>query len=158
MFKYKLFCKGLILFLIFCLASCGGSKRVAQNNKAQQISNYAQSFLGTSYRYGGTNSSGMDCSGLVYRAFYRHGFELPRTSRAMSKMGKKTKLKKVKVGDLLFFSTSKKGRGINHVGLVIKANGRETSFIHSTTSRGVLVSKLSQKYWKKSFKFAKRVL
>ena len=152
------FIRTFALVFIISLTSCGGSKHLAKESKAQQISTYAQSFLGTSYRYGGTNSSGMDCSGLVYRAFYRHGIELPRTSRDMSKMGKKTKLKKAIVGDLVFFRTSKKGRGINHVGLVIKADGRNTRFIHSTTSQGVVVSSLNQKYWKKSFKFVKRVL
>jgi len=159
----KPYCNYLIrtcaLFLIISLASCGSSKRLAKENKAQQITTYAKSFLGTSYRYGGTTSSGMDCSGLVYRSFYRNGIELPRTSKAMSKRGKKTKLRKVKIGDLLFFKTSNKwGGGINHVGLVIKADGRHTKFIHSTTSQGVVVSNLSQKYWRKSFKFAKRVL
>ncbi|RRO15287.1 C40 family peptidase [Flavobacteriaceae bacterium 14752] len=158
MVKYNLIVKGFIIFLIFSLTSCGGSKRLAQNTKAQQISTYAKSFLGTSYKYGGTNSSGMDCSGLVYRAFYRHGIELPRTSKSMSKIGKKTRLKKAKVGDLVFFKTPGKGGRINHVGLVIKADGRDVRFIHSTTSQGVIVTNLNQKYWKKSFKFVKRVL
>lgn len=150
--------KGFILIMLIILSSCGGSKRLAQDTKAQQISIYAQSFLGTSYKYGGTSSSGMDCSGLVYSTFYRHGIELPRTSKRMSKMGKKTRLKKAKIGDLVFFKTPGKGRRINHVGLVIKAEGRNVSFIHSTTSQGVIVTNLNQKYWKKNFKFVKRVL
>ncbi len=150
--------KTFLLLMLIILSSCGGSKRLAQKTKAQQISSYAQSFLGTSYKYGGTNSSGMDCSGLVYRAFYRHGTELPRTSKNMSKIGDKTRLKKAKVGDLIFFKTPIKGRGINHVGLITKVNGRDISFIHSTTSQGVIVTNLNQKYWKKSFKFVKRVL
>lgn len=158
MLKYNLFYKTLILLCLFSLLSCGSKKRLAQNNKAEQISTYAKSFLGTSYRYGGTNSSGMDCSGLVYRAFYRHGIELPRSSKAMSKIGKKTKRKKAKVGDLVFFKTPGKGRGINHVGLVVNADGRDIKFIHSTSSRGVIVTSLNEKYWKKSFKFVKRVL
>lgn len=158
MYKYNLIFKGYIFFLIFSLISCGGSKRATKMNKAQQITTYAKGFLGTSYRFGGTTSSGMDCSGLIYRAFFRYGVELPRTSKNMSKRGKKIKLKKTQVGDLVFFKTSKKGRGINHVGLVIRADGRDIQFIHSTTSLGVVTSTLNQKYWKKSFKFVKRVL
>ena len=160
MFKYKLcFVKSLVLVLTLSVLSCGGSKRIAKEGKAQQITTYAKSFLGTSYRYGGTNSSGMDCSGLVYRSFYRYGIELPRTSKDMSKRGKKTKLRKLKIGDLLFFKTSKKwGGGINHVGLVVKADKKDIRFIHSTTSRGVLVTSLNERYWSKNFKFARRVL
>lgn len=158
--KYKTHSLKIITFIVIIfLTSCGGSKRIAKENKARQIATYAQNFLGTSYRYGGTTSSGMDCSGLVYRSFYRHGIELPRTSKDMSKRGKKTKLRKVKVGDLLFFKTSKKwGGGINHVGLVVSADRKDIRFIHSTTSRGVLVTSLNEKYWSKSFKFARRVL
>lgn len=150
----------LVFFLLSLLISCGSSKRaISSSVDAQQITDYAKSFLNTPYRYGGTNESGMDCSGLIYRAFYQHDFNLPRTTDGLSKAGKKIRLKKVKVGDLLFFKTSKKlFGGINHVGLVVKSNGRDIKFIHSTTSRGVIVTDLSEYYWSNCFKKARRVL
>ena len=37
-------------------------------------------------------------------------------------------------------------------------NRGEITFIHASTSKGVIVSSLNEKYWNKAFLFAKRVL
>lgn len=151
----------VLAFSIFSvLVSCGGSKRaVTTSSNARQITDYAKGFIETPYRYGGTTRRGMDCSGLIYQAFLQHGKSLPRTTKGLSSYGRKVKLKRARVGDLLFFKTSKKlFGGINHVGLVVKSNGREIQFIHSTTSRGVIVTNLQEQYWFDAFKHARRVL
>ena len=100
----------------------------------------------------------MDCSGVIYVAFGEENFQLPRVSREMAKEGKKIALKKVAKGDLLFFKTRKSYKNINHVGLVVSNVNGQIRFIHSTTSKGVIVSLLSQKYWAKAFVKATRVL
>jgi cell wall-associated NlpC family hydrolase len=61
-------------------------------------------------------------------------------------------------GDLLFFKIGKKGKNINHVGLVVEVDGEEIKFIHSTSSRGVIVSSLREGYWNYSFVKATRIL
>ena len=108
-------------------------------------------------------------SSLIYKAvliflsvltlsFGEENFQLPRISRDMAKRGQKIPLSKVKKGDLLFFKTSKRRRGINHVGLIVSVNRGIIKFIHSTTSKGVIVSTLTQKYWSNAFVKATRVL
>ena len=116
------------------------------------------SFEGTRYRFGGTSKAGMDCSGLVYVSFKEADLELPRVSRDMAKQGRSVPLTKAQPGDLLFFSTSKKGRGINHVGLIVEREGGDIQFIHSTTSRGVIISSLDEKYWKNAFVQARKMI
>jgi len=150
----------LAFSLLTMLFSCGGSKQVVTiSSNARQITNYAEDFVNTPYRYGGTTRQGMDCSGLIYQSFSHHGKSLPRTTKELSQYGRKIKLKRVRVGDLLFFKTSKKlFGGINHVGLVVKSNGRDIQFIHSTTSRGVIITSLEEQYWSDAFKLARRVL
>lgn len=149
----------LVPFLMLFLFSCGGSKQVASaSGNSDQIITYALSLENTPYRYGGTTQHGMDCSGLIYNAFLKHGKELPRTTKGLSTYGQKIKLSKVSIGDLMFFKTSKKGRGINHVALVVEVSGDQISFIHSTTSRGVIVSDFSESYWSRAFRYARRVL
>ncbi len=135
------------------------STRSKKASKADNIIDYAKQFKGVRYKWGGTTKSGMDCSGLVFESFRAHDITLPRISRDIAKKGNKISLKKAKEGDLLFFKTGRNRRNsINHVGLVIKSNAGVITFIHATTSRGVIVSKLSENYWKSAFIEARRIL
>jgi len=133
-------------------------EKSVEEKKASKITDGALKFEGTPYKYGGTSKKGMDCSGLVYTAFLEEDFSLPRSSRAMSLEGERLNLAEVGEGDLLFFETNKRRKVINHVGLVVGFNDEEILFIHSTTSRGVIVSNFSEAYWKNAFVMARRVL
>jgi len=133
------------------------SKKSSKSNSTiASVINHAKSFSGTKYKYGGTTKSGMDCSGLVYTSFKKENIILPRTSRTMATQGKAIALKKVEIGDLLFFKTSKKNI-ISHVGLVVETKGG-IKFIHSSSSRGVIISSLSEKYWNNAYASARRIL
>lgn len=128
------------------------------SKEANNIIKTALSYNGTPYKYGGTTRRGMDCSGLVYASFQENDIALQRASYMMATQGKKIKLKDVEKGDLLFFTTNKSSRKINHVGLVVDVRGNDIRFIHSTTSRGVLVSSLSEGYWNYAFNHARKIL
>lgn len=152
----------LPFLLVLFLTSCGSSKKSSYKNtastKTERIILQAQAFSGTKYKFGGTTSKGMDCSGLIYVAFQKENIVLPRVSRDMAKKGKPVTKSKVKKGDLVFFRTNKSKRQINHVGLVTAVKNGKIFFIHSTTSRGVLTSSLDENYWKKAFVEARRVI
>ncbi|PVW17184.1 C40 family peptidase [Marixanthomonas spongiae] len=163
----------LLSFLALALISCGSSRNVSKKRntvrtishknhsvapKAQNIIEYAKSFEGTRYKFGGTTKRGMDCSGLVYTSFKNENIALPRVSRDMAKQGKRISLREVEEGDLLFFQTNKSRRVINHVGLVVESRKGAVKFIHSTTSRGVIVSSLNERYWNNAFVEVRRVI
>ena len=156
--------KILILFLFsVTMMSCSSSKKVTSNTSkkyttADKIVWTAVSYKGTPYKYGGASSKGMDCSGLIYTAFNHRNILLPRTSKEMAKQGKRISLREVRRGDLLFFQTGKNRNSVNHVGLVTSVANAEIFFIHSSSSRGVIVTSLHNSYWKKNFVKAKRVL
>ena len=164
-------------FLLLCLvllSSCGARKRAgvsssekaktskiessAENEQVVRIIENAKDFLGTRYRYGGASRKGMDCSGLIYTAFLMEEIPLPRTSRDLSLLGYRLNLDEVLAGDLLFFETNKNRKVINHVGLVVGVNSGIIHFIHSSTSRGVIISQLTQNYWREHFVMARRIL
>lgn len=126
------------------------------DKRLYEVVKNARDYEGTRYKYGGTSKRGMDCSGLIYTAFLEEDIPLPRTSRAMSLEGRRLHLKEITVGDLLFFETNKNKKVINHVGLVVEVLPEQILFIHSTTSRGVIVSSLSENYWYNSFVMARR--
>ena len=175
-----------ILLIIVSFASCKSSKRAKSKkeasptviikknkketasyktnpakkaSKAENIVHYSKQFEGVRYKWGGTTKSGMDCSGLVFESFRAYDVTLPRISRDMAKKGNKISLKKAQEGDLLFFKTSKNRRhSINHVGLIVKSKAGDIAFIHATTRKGVIISKLSENYWKSVFVEARRIL
>ena len=152
----------LVLLLVSIgLTSCSSSKSTTKSSrkysKADKVVANAVYYKGTRYKYGGTTRKGMDCSGLIYKAFGKEKHQLPRTSRAMSIKGKSISLSRVRRGDLLFFKTGGSGR-INHVGLVTSVKNGDVKFIHATLKRGVTVSSLNMRYWKKAYRKAKRIL
>ena len=100
----------------------------------------------------------MDCSGLVYTSFKNHNISLPRTTRDLSSYGNWIDIKEVNVGDLVFFATKKNSRKVNHVGIVTSVRTGHVEFIHASTSRGVIISSLAEKYWYFAFVQARRVL
>ncbi|WP_299669278.1 C40 family peptidase [uncultured Polaribacter sp.] len=143
--------------------SCSSTKTTRKTSKKSitkidRVVANALKYKGVRYKFGGTTKKGMDCSGIVYVSFLEENVQLPRVSRNMAKRGTEIPLKKVKKGDLLFFKTSKRGRGINHVGLIVSVKKGQIRFIHSTTSRGVITSLLSEKYWKNAFVKATKIL
>jgi cell wall-associated NlpC family hydrolase len=126
--------------------------------KAEDVISTALTYSGVRYRYGGTSRKGMDCSGLLYVSFLEHNVPLPRISYQMANEGNRIQITEVTKGDLLFFKTSKRGKKINHVGLVVAVQGDDVKFIHATTSRGVIVSSLQEGYWNYAFVKATRIL
>lgn len=126
--------------------------------KADNIVETALKFTGVKYKYGGTTKRGMDCSGLLYVSFSSHDIEIPRISHMIADQAEPINIKKVARGDLLFFKTNRRGKRINHVGLVVAINGDDIRFIHSTSSRGVIVSSLKEGYWNSAFVKAARIL
>ena len=122
------------------------------------IIDHALQFLGTNYKYGGTTQEGMDCSGLVYTCFLQNDISLPRSSREMAQLGEELDLTNVRTGDLLFFITDRRKKNINHVGLVVELDAENIYFIHSSTSRGVIISALNENYWRDHFVMARRIL
>jgi cell wall-associated NlpC family hydrolase len=130
----------------------------SSSSKVNDIINTALTYSGVRYKYGGTTKKGMDCSGLLFVSFKENDIAFPRVSSAMANQGKRIRVNQVEKGDLLFFKTSRRGKKINHVGLVVAVENDEIKFIHASTSRGVIVSSLREGYWNYSFVKATRVL
>lgn len=133
-------------------------KTIIHDRNVDAILAEADSYLGTPYRYGGTTRSGIDCSAFVLSVYgAAMGMSLPRIAASQAQEGERIEKTQLQKGDLVFFSHG--GSRISHVGIVheVTADG-EVKFIHAATSRGVMISPLSDKYWGPKFRFAKRIL
>ena len=114
--------------------------------QSDKLSKYCIDWIGVPYVTGGISKKGTDCSGFVYNVYKDvYGIVLPRRSADMEKevkiLSSKTKLHR---GDLVFFGKN----SVNHVGIYLGGD----NFIHASTSKGVIVSSLEEKYWKLNFK------
>ncbi len=100
---------------------------------------------GTKYCIGGNTLKCIDCSGftqiLQREIFYT---TLPRTSQEQYKESRRVELEDLREGDLVFFGS---GRSISHVGVYLQNN----KFVHASTSVGVTITDLNDKYWKPKF-------
>ena len=117
---------------------------------AVSLTKNAMQFIGTPYVFGGTSPSGFDCSGYTQHVFAAIGIHLPRTADAQYYAGATIRGDLV-AGDLVFFQTYEPGP--SHVGIYL-GNGH---FIHSS-SHGVGVSALSERYWANRYLGAKRFM
>lgn len=121
---------------------------------ARAVVDVAKRWLGVKYRYGGEGRDGIDCSALMMNVYREAlGVKLPRTSRAQRDYSTHVNRRDLQPGDLVFFSTLKNRSGVSHVGLYI-GNDR---FIHASSSRGVVVSQLSDKYFVSHYHSSGRV-
>lgn len=118
---------------------------------ARSLTRSAMRFIGTPYVFGGTSASGFDCSGYVQHVFAMLGVTLPRTADAQFFAGRRP-YGGVVSGDLVFFQTYEPGP--SHVGIYIGGG----KFIHSSSSHGVMVSRLADRYWANRYLGAKRVV
>ena len=150
----------VLLGLMFCFSSCHTSaprldyKALAQASvrlgmDIELTDNHklyvnAAEWIGTPYRAGGDNRHGTDCSGLVsqlYKKTYR--MRLSRSTDGQLKESNKIARRNLREGDLVFFTSRSSRKKVAHVGIYLK----DGKFIHASTSQGVIVSSLKEKYY-----------
>lgn len=157
-----------VFFLCFSMTACShlfystpSKKFVVSDEKRRYLANeeivkgrlYLQhdQWKGARYKMGGLSKNGIDCSGFVYLTYLElFGIELPRSTRLQSQIGKEMQIDKLRSGDLVFFKT---GWMVMHVGIYLENN----SFLHASTAKGVMISRLDDPYWKSKYWQTKRV-
>jgi peptidoglycan DL-endopeptidase CwlO len=126
----------------------------AGTGTGQDIVNYAKTFLGVKYVYGGTSPSGFDCSGFVYYCYRHFGYWVNRTASGLAYNGVAVSSSALKPGDVILF-TELDGDYIGHTGIYI-GNGQ---FIHAPhTGDVVKISSLSDAYYTRHYWGARRII
>lgn len=160
---------GIVAVAALCLHSCRTARVPVSESEMRQIVQAADklgmyidyddnhalyieaaSWLGVPYRWGGTSRWGIDCSAFtqtLYRDVYHK--RIARTSMQQLKQSCRRRVRKRKLqeGDLVFFGSPGARRTCSHVGIYLK----DHKFVHASSSRGVTVSSLQQKYWRQNW-------
>jgi cell wall-associated NlpC family hydrolase len=141
----------VLLMVLVIVSSCAGPRQSARSPQAKLMESYEQ-WKGTPYRLGGTTRSGVDCSAFV-QIVMRQQFrvDLPRTTEQQLTVGSRVRKSSLRTGDLVFFQT---GRRTLHVGIMLDNN----RFMHASTSSGVMISSLNERYWSSRYLRARRVM
>jgi cell wall-associated NlpC family hydrolase len=108
---------------------------------------FIDEWYGTRYQMGGMGKRGIDCSALVQKLYsYVYGMDVLRTSLMQFRSSEfVSNIASLKEGDLVFFRIH--GGPVSHVGVYLHNN----YFVHASSSKGVMISKLTDAYWTKVY-------
>ena len=125
----------------------------SSNSSASGVAELAKQYLGTRYVYGGSSSSGFDCSGFTMHIYKQLGYSLPHSATSQWQSGIGTRVSSIgelQSGDLVFFNDPSRnaGKACSHAGIYVGGG----QFIHASSSKnGVIYSSLTSGYYNTYF-------
>ena len=120
----------------------------------QQVVNYALSFLGAPYVYGGNGPSCFDCSGFTNYVYRHFGYILNRGASSQLQNGTAVSKSELQPGDIVFFRYNT-SYPASHCGIYI-GNGQ---FVHASTNRyQVQIDQLMTGHYANVYIAARRIL
>ncbi len=136
------------------------SVKYVREKLIDSIIEYAKTFVGTKYRYGGITPAGFDCSGFMFHIHRHFNLPLPRIPAHTCVMGTVINdIDSLQPGDLVYF----RGRNANdnrigHVGMVIEKIPGSFIFIHSASHAGLVIENFKEhSYYVNKYLFANRL-
>ncbi len=120
----------------------------------------AENVIGVRYKYGGTDTTGFDCSGFTQYVYKLVGIELPHNANKQSKLGEKINLSNAQPGDLIFFGSSPTAKRAYHAGMIYSNIDGRIELIHCVTGGVQHQSSDDQnvKYWLKRVIAVKKMI
>ncbi len=129
---------------------------ISNNDLREEIVQFAKQYIGTPYSWAGTSPAGFDCSGYIGYVFKNYDIILPRSASEQKEFTTKINERTALKGDLVFF---KSGSKITHVGLVVSEQGQPLTMIHSSSSKGIIITDVeSSAYWNKKYAGLGRII
>ncbi|MGZ9584177.1 C40 family peptidase [Paenibacillus marinisediminis] len=134
-----------------------GQFSALSTSTADQVIQIGNQYLGTPYKFGADSNQtrNFDCSSFVQYVYSQVGVDLPRTSYSQATEGTAVKRSELQKGDLVFFSSGRRGKGkVSHVAIY----AGNDKLLHTYGKPGVTYSNLSDSTWDNQYVTARRVL
>ena len=141
--------------------------KVSSSTKGTEVVQYAKTFLGVPYVYGGASPSGFDCSGFTMYVYKKFGISMSHGAQSQSKIGKAITTnkksasdikQKLQPGDLVFFLDYETMDEIGHCGIYI-GDGK---FIHASSGSSYMCVKIDSllpgEYYNTRYCAARRII
>ena len=144
-----------VIILFIALLSLQTSFANDNNALRDSIVDYSQTFIGTTYIWGGSSPEGFDCSGFVHYVFKKFGIQVSRASSGYENEGTEVPIETCVPADLILFTgTDHTRRKVGHLGIVINNDNGIVDFIHSSSSKkhfGVCITRYNESGYTKRF-------
>ncbi|HEX7380927.1 MAG TPA: C40 family peptidase [Nevskiaceae bacterium] len=147
----------LVSVILLWLAGCATQPRVPAPQSVPDVAARhsvlmdALGQIGRPYVYGGADSAGFDCSGLVYDVYRKVGVELPRSAAAQYHAGQKIPFADAAPGDLIFYRID----GGMHVTIYV---GHDEVVQAPASGQTVSIAHISRPYWRDRYAGTVRIL
>lgn len=131
---------------------------------ADRLVEYAETFLGTPYRYGANGPKRFDCTGYTRYVYAHFGYHnLSRSAKGQAQDGREVDIsdpRNLQKGDILVIGSRRNPNAPGHAAIFIglDSSGRDPKFIHAS-NRGVRYSSLlTESYYSRRLLGARRIL
>lgn len=158
----------LILIVIALLNACSAAKKTSTTPAIKQEKSsgpsssvnidgllwFAKKQMGTPYKYASSDpkNGGLDCSGFLFYVFRHFDIIVPRSSQDYMNFGIPVEQHKAQKGNVILFTGSdEKSKTAGHAGIITEVKDGTIYFIHASTSKGVMINKLTDTYYAKRF-------
>ncbi len=123
--------------------SAVAAARAAGSDPGKEIADYALTFVGTPYTWGGSSpATGFDCAGFVQYVFSQYGYTTSRIANDIRLDGEPVEPEDLQPGDILCFYSG--SHYVGHVGIYVG----DGTFVHAANSvSGVVTTSLSSGYY-----------
>lgn len=159
------------LFILLCtillLNACSGAKKTSSTPTIKQQTApkpstvnvdgllwFAKKQIGMPYKYASSDpkNGGLDCSGFLFYVFRHFDVIVPRTSQDYMNFGIPVEKHQAQKGNVILFAGSdEKSKTAGHAGIITEIKDGVIYFIHASTSKGVMINKLTDTYYAKRY-------
>ena len=145
-------------------ASEQDTTEISARELADRLIAYAETFLGTPYRYGANGPKRFDCTAYTRYVYSHFGYHnLSRSSKGQAKDGRPvdiSDLHNLQKGDILVIGSRRNPKVVGHAAIFIEldSTGRDPKFIHAAVSGVRYSTMLTESYYSNRILGARRIL